>query len=155
MEASHYPVVQSGPAELPRRLVAYQDRVYVTLGIQAPLTALDAATGEILHSYEDTAGTEEILLDDKLLLVRVTDAPARSAKPPVEDTPSRLMALEALPYAGNPERYSIPVAQQPEHAHLFCPTGFLDDSGWHRTYWVYGKLYLSTVNGTVQCLGKK
>ncbi len=50
--------------------------------------------------------------------------------------------LQALPYAGNPERYSIPVAQQPEHAHLFCPTGFLDDSGWHRTYWVYGSRFL-------------
>ncbi len=22
--------------------------------------------------------------------------------------------------------------------HLFCPTGFLDDSWWHRTYWQYG-----------------
>jgi hypothetical protein len=24
-------------------------------------------------------------------------------------------------------------------AHLFCPTGFLDDSWWHRTYWLWGK----------------
>lgn len=50
--------------------------------------------------------------------------------------------LEALPYAGNPERYSIPVDQNPEYKHLFSPTGFLDDSWWHRTYWVYGSRFL-------------
>ncbi|MHC4733748.1 MAG: hypothetical protein ACYTDW_04710, partial [Planctomycetota bacterium] len=33
---------KSGPAHLPRRLIAVEDRVYVTLGFQAPLTALDA-----------------------------------------------------------------------------------------------------------------
>jgi outer membrane protein assembly factor BamB len=49
---------------------------------------------------------------------------------------------EALPYAGNPERYSIPPTQQLEHTHLFSPTGFLDDSYWHRTYWVYGSRFL-------------
>ncbi len=50
--------------------------------------------------------------------------------------------LEALPYKGNPERYSIPVTQQPDRAHLFSPTGFLDDTYWHRTYWVYGSRFL-------------
>jgi hypothetical protein len=29
--------------------------------------------------------------------------------------------------------------QAGEGAHLFCPTGFLDDSWWHRTYWLWGK----------------
>ncbi|MHC4352473.1 MAG: outer membrane protein assembly factor BamB family protein [Planctomycetota bacterium] len=54
------------------------------------------------------------------------------------DLAGKRLPLKALPYAGNPERYSIPSTQRPEHAHLFCPTGFLDDSWWHRTYWVYG-----------------
>ena len=40
--------LKSGPNQLPRRLVAVGDRVYVTLGIDAPLTALDAATGKTL-----------------------------------------------------------------------------------------------------------
>ena len=48
---------------------------------------------------------------------------------------------EALPYAGNPERYSVPSTQTPEQAHLFSPTGFLDDTWWHRTYWVYGSRF--------------
>jgi len=33
--------------------------------------------------------------------------------------------------------------QTGEDAHLFAGTGFLDDSWWHRTYWVYGKNYAS------------
>ncbi len=51
------------------------------------------------------------------------------------------LPMEALPYGGNPERYSIPCTQNPAHAHLFSPTGFLDDSWWHRTYWVYGSRF--------------
>jgi len=29
--------------------------------------------------------------------------------------------------------------QEGEGTHLFCPTGFLDDSWFHRSYWIYGK----------------
>jgi hypothetical protein len=29
--------------------------------------------------------------------------------------------------------------QEGEGIHLFCPTGFLDDTWFHRTYWIYGK----------------
>ena len=46
--------LKSGPNQLPRRLVAVGDRVYVTLGIDAPLTALDAATGQTLRTYPGT-----------------------------------------------------------------------------------------------------
>jgi hypothetical protein len=38
--------LKSGPADLPRRLVAVGDVVYTTLGITAPVSALDAATGD-------------------------------------------------------------------------------------------------------------
>jgi hypothetical protein len=31
-------------------------------------------------------------------------------------------------------------------AHLFSPTGFLDDDAWHRSYWVYGKAFSSGCN---------
>ncbi len=31
--------------------------------------------------------------------------------------------------------------QRGEDAHLFCPSGFLDDSWWHRTYQVYGQSF--------------
>jgi len=31
--------------------------------------------------------------------------------------------------------------------HLFCPTGFLDDSWWHRSYWVFGRSFASGASG--------
>jgi len=31
--------------------------------------------------------------------------------------------------------------------HLFCPTGYLDDTWFHRTYWLYGKTWGSGWNG--------
>ena len=37
--------------------------------------------------------------------------------------------------------------QAGEGAHLFCPTGFLDGSWWHRSYWVYGRSFASGATG--------
>ncbi len=59
------------PPQLERRLVAVGDRVYVTLGLYAPLSALDAATGQTLKVYQDTEGAEEIILHKGTLLVVV------------------------------------------------------------------------------------
>jgi outer membrane protein assembly factor BamB len=64
------------PRQLQRKLVAVGDCVYVTLGLYAPLSVLDAATGKVLKVYENTEGTEEIILhkDTLLLVIRsVTD----------------------------------------------------------------------------------
>ncbi|NIP28631.1 MAG: PQQ-binding-like beta-propeller repeat protein [Phycisphaerae bacterium] len=66
---------KSGPAQLQRRLVALGDRVYVTLGLDAPLVALDAATGETIRTYEDTFATEEIILSDGVLFALVKKSP--------------------------------------------------------------------------------
>lgn len=67
---SHMWPLKSGPSQLARRLVSTDDRVYVTLGYNAPLTALDAATGEVLTTYEDSDATEEIIVKgDKLFVV--------------------------------------------------------------------------------------
>ncbi|MFO7902262.1 MAG: PQQ-binding-like beta-propeller repeat protein [Pirellulaceae bacterium] len=60
---------RSGPADLARRLVAIEDRVYVTLGYGEPVTALDAATGETVRTYADTEETQEIVYDDGTLLL--------------------------------------------------------------------------------------
>ena len=59
------------PSQLQRRLVAVGDRVYVTMGLHAPLSALDAATGKTLEVYENTLGTEEILCHQGILLLIV------------------------------------------------------------------------------------
>jgi outer membrane protein assembly factor BamB len=63
--------LKSGPAYLPRRLVAKGDRVYVTLGINAPLTELDAATGEVLRTFPNTEETSEVIFSDDTLFVLV------------------------------------------------------------------------------------
>ena len=72
---THLFPLKSGPAQLPRRLVASGDRVYVTLNIDGPVMALDAATGETVRTYEGTAGAEEIVFSDGVLyaVVRTVD----------------------------------------------------------------------------------
>jgi outer membrane protein assembly factor BamB len=61
---------RSGPAHLPRRLVAVGDRVYVTPSLDGPVVALDAATGQPVREYAGTEYTEEILAaDGRLYLV--------------------------------------------------------------------------------------
>ncbi len=59
---------KSGPAQLPRRLVAAGDTVFVTLGLGSPVTALDAATGGTIRTYVQTTATEEILYSDGRLV---------------------------------------------------------------------------------------
>jgi len=66
--------LKSGPNQLPRRLVAVGDRVYVTLGIDAPLSELDAATGKTLRTFEGTEHTDEVLVADGTLFLLVAKA---------------------------------------------------------------------------------
>ncbi len=64
---------RSGPAELPRRLIAINDRMYVTLGYGEPVSVLDAATGNTIRTYDQTEGTLEILYHDGVLFLVVGD----------------------------------------------------------------------------------
>ena len=77
---THLWPLKSGPQLMARRLVAIGERVYVTLSIDGPLTAVDAATGKTVRTYENTKATEEILCDrDVLLLVTAGEGqPLRS-----------------------------------------------------------------------------
>jgi outer membrane protein assembly factor BamB len=104
---------KSGPAQLQRRLVAVGDTVYVTLGQDAPLVALCAATGRTLREYVGTFATEEILCDDGVLFLVVNPTPQSydAFKPqevgigaerdrimvefPWDEKPRQLMAVEA------------------------------------------------------------
>ena len=72
---THLWPLKSGPNQLPRRLVAADGRVYVTLGINAPVTALDAATGETVTTYQGTEYTDEILLADATLFLLAGKSP--------------------------------------------------------------------------------
>jgi outer membrane protein assembly factor BamB len=66
---------KSGPTQLQRRLVAIGNTVYATLGMDAPLTAFDAATGKSVREYEGTFATEEVLFDGGVLFLLVNPAP--------------------------------------------------------------------------------
>ncbi len=71
--------LKSGPAYLPRRLVATGDRIYVTLGIEAPLSEIDAATGEVLRTFVGTDETSEIVLADNTLFL-IVGRPEKTTK---------------------------------------------------------------------------
>jgi len=66
--------LKSGPAQLPRRLAATEECVYVTLGLDAPVSKLDAATGKTLQTYQETKYTKEIVQHDGRLYA-VTGSP--------------------------------------------------------------------------------
>ncbi len=59
------------PPNVGKRLVAAGDTVYVTLGPAAPVTALDAATGEVAQVFAETAGADEILCTDGRLVLSI------------------------------------------------------------------------------------
>ncbi|MBL7043885.1 MAG: PQQ-binding-like beta-propeller repeat protein, partial [Pirellulaceae bacterium] len=60
-------------AQMQRRLVAIGNTVYCTPGLTAPVTALDAATGEVVRQYEGTEGTQEFVFHDGRLYVVIGD----------------------------------------------------------------------------------
>jgi outer membrane protein assembly factor BamB len=65
-----YPL-KSGPSWLPRRLVAIEDRVYVSPGIGQDLLCLDAATGKTVCTYGQTAMTFELIVSDRIVFAAV------------------------------------------------------------------------------------
>ena len=76
---SHLWPLKSGPAQLPRRLAAAKGVVYVTLGIDAPVSALDARTGATLRTFDVTKGAEELVLDGGTLFAMVDSKPPARA----------------------------------------------------------------------------
>lgn len=63
-----------------RCIVADGDKLYTTLSYRAPMSILDAATGQTITTVEATLGTSEILVSDGVVVVYTeeeTDAAAR------------------------------------------------------------------------------
>jgi len=71
--SSRWDLLRALPRTTPRRLVATRGKLYVTLGYEAPVSVLDAATGKVLSVLEDTRGTDEILLDGGTLFLVIRD----------------------------------------------------------------------------------
>ena len=68
------------PNEITKRLVAAGDKVYATLGFNAPLVCLDAATGKLLRTYKGTELTDEIVHIDGKLLLSINHKPQRAGQ---------------------------------------------------------------------------
>jgi outer membrane protein assembly factor BamB len=92
------------PIHIRKRLVAVGDRVYATLGFNAPVSALDAVTGETVMTYEGTQYTDEIVLHDGVLFLAVNDRPQKplpgkgvdpAPSEIVEDSEKRIWAVDA------------------------------------------------------------
>jgi len=67
--------LKSGPAHLLRRLVAVDDTVFVTLSLDGPVLALDAATGETMRTFAGSEGSGEIVVTgNTLLAIKAADA---------------------------------------------------------------------------------
>ena len=62
--------LRSVPMTIPRRMAVQGDRLFITLGYDAPLSVLNAATGKVLTTYEESAGAEEIRCTEGILLFR-------------------------------------------------------------------------------------
>lgn len=60
---------RSGPPQVTRLLVVSGDRLYAPLGLNSPISVMDAGTGKTLKTYGNTEGAEEMILVDGLLLV--------------------------------------------------------------------------------------
>jgi len=84
------------PADVPRRLVAVGDRVYATLGFHdAPISILDASTGEVVTQCRGTEGTQEIVVDNQTVFARVRPSRSDAAARRGQKAPTKLMALDA------------------------------------------------------------
>jgi len=112
------------------------------------LLRLDPRTGRKLS---------ETILDDRdpntqeNLQIHIQGLNMPVALPDILSSDGRYVYMRSLPFDLQGKRKYvayIPVKeQQGDDLHLFCPTGFLDDSLWHRTYWGYGRAWASGAGG--------
>ena len=110
------------PYHINKRLVASKDRVFVTLGYNAPVSALDPATGETLLQYDGTQYADEMVYRNGILYVSVNDRPQKplpgrgfSVKPTADnDSQKMIWAIEPVtgkvfwkagPYTGVSDKF--------------------------------------------------
>lgn len=90
--SDHMWPLKSGPTQLTRRLVADGDRIFVTMGIGEPIICMDGATGNVIRTYPDTKGAEEILHVNGVLysLVNPGDWALRDYAPKLQSDQKRV-----------------------------------------------------------------
>ena len=80
-----------------RRIVASADRLFTTLSYEAPLSILDAQTGKVLHTVENTEPVRELVFSDGLVVTHTRDELAERDKRRgrTNESPSILTAVDA------------------------------------------------------------
>jgi outer membrane protein assembly factor BamB len=82
------------PFQLPKRLVAVGDTVFVTLGFDEPVTALDGATGLLIRTYKDTERTDEILYSEGRLILSINETEHVPGQPYLRPFLKRIAVLD-------------------------------------------------------------
>ncbi len=65
--------IKCQPVQQQRRMAVVGDTLYCTLELEGPVSALDAATGEVLKTYENTKPTQEVAYDQGILFLNCGD----------------------------------------------------------------------------------
>jgi len=68
---NHLYPLKSGPGWMPRRLVAVGNEVCFSPGIGQDMLKLDAATGEVIHEYNNTSTTVELIVSEGKIFANV------------------------------------------------------------------------------------
>ncbi|MBM3889697.1 MAG: hypothetical protein FJ388_11300, partial [Verrucomicrobia bacterium] len=113
------------------------------------LLRLDAATGKLLSESvldDKYPGTQDNLQKD----VKWPNLPV--ALPDILSCDGKFIYMRSQPFDFEGKRPEVITPrdyklQRGETAHLFSATGFLDDSWWHRTYWMWGRSFISAAGG--------
>jgi len=126
---------RSGPPQVTRLLVASGGRLYAPLELNGPVSAMDASTGQTLKTYNQTAGAEEMILVDGILLVlkgvpvaeQTTEHPAFSGS---FQHPNRKTIIAVEPEAGrtlwewsDPERNLMPETLASDGGRVYIQVG--------------------------------
>ena len=113
------------------------------------LLRLDARTGRKLSETvldDKYPGTQDNLQKD----IKWPNLPV--ALPDVLSSDGPRVYMRSQPFDLEGKRLDVITTrnyaeQRGETAHLFSPTGFLDGSWWHRSYWLYGRSFIGGAGG--------
>ena len=128
------------PPQVYKRLVAVDDTVFVTLGAEAPVTALDAATGEEKRTYAETARADEVLVSGGRLIVAIN--------PPASERPEPVAGKEPPPPGKGKQVAAVDIAT----GRLLWKKGPLTSTRTTKQQDPFGRLELAAGGGGVFAL---
>ena len=134
----HLDHLKSGMGNLSHRIVAEKDRVYVTMGFNAPVSALDTGTGRGIWVNQVSANAEELILYKGTLYCVVNLSEGNQSKHPfmtmvhwnrlpADSIPRKILALDAATgkrlWEYQPEKTILPFSMTVAENSLFMHDG--------------------------------